>query len=112
MRRTYLFATVGVLTATLATWAAIRGAQPDHNARPAELPPVQAAGQQPIIPPPPPGASDGGPPAMPGRLPENLPPAPVEKMDAPHPPAAPAVAPPPAMEPDAKLPAAPSAPSA
>ena len=89
MRRTYLFAAAGVLTACLATWAAIRGAQPEQLAMPDDLPVAQAGGSpQPVVPPP--SAGDSNLPPMPGRMPEgagqpaplNVPPPPTvdEKM--------------------------------
>jgi uncharacterized repeat protein (TIGR01451 family) len=82
MRRTYLFAAAGVLTACLATWAAIRGAQPENHAMP-DVPAAQAGDAPRPTMPPPPSMADNHVPPMPGRLPEG------PKEPAPLPPGGP-----------------------
>lgn len=81
MRRTYLFVMAGVLTASLATWAAIRGAQPEHNPEsPGWRSGRQAGDPPPVIPPPPLPEPTG----LPTRLPES--PKDPPSLPAPPPP--------------------------
>src|SRR4051812_42169211 len=80
MRKLCLFAGIGVLTACLASWAALRGAQPSSTGTPPDVPAAQAGGSPRLIPQTP--SNNENLPPMPARIADSG----REPLDVPVPP--------------------------